>query len=76
MVNEGATVTLPDAPETPVRLLTPLSITMELAPVVIQLSVAVPPDVMLDGEILSVAVGDEPGSGGVEMLPTDIVVLA
>jgi hypothetical protein len=31
---------------------------------------------MLDGEILSVAVGDEPGSGGVETLPTDIDVLA
>jgi hypothetical protein len=48
-VNEGETVTLPDAPETPVRLFIPLSMVMELAPLVTQVSVAAPPEVMLDG---------------------------
>jgi hypothetical protein len=47
---------------------------MELAPLVIQLSVAVPPDVMLDGETYSAAIGGEPVVG--EALPTDTVVLA
>jgi len=50
VVNEGDTLTLPDAPEMPTRLLTPLSIAMELAPLVIQLNVAELPDVMLDGD--------------------------
>ena len=75
MVNEGATVTLPDAPETPVRLLTPLSITMEVAPLVTQVSVAASPEVMLVGEAYSAAVGREPVPGGGVMLPTVIVVL-
>ena len=50
VVDVGDTLTLPDAPEMPTRLLTPLSIAMELAPLVIQLRVAEFPDVMLDGE--------------------------
>ena len=50
MVNEGDTLILPDAPVTPTRFFTPLLIDRELAPLVIQLSVAEPPDVILDGE--------------------------
>lgn len=42
---------LPDAPETPTRFFTPLSMDTELAPLVIQLKVAELPEVMLDGEI-------------------------
>jgi hypothetical protein len=51
VVYEGDTLTLPDAPEMPTRLFTPLSIAMELAPLVIQLRVAELPETMLDGEI-------------------------
>ena len=73
----GNTVTLPDAAGMPrMRLLTPLSITMEVAPLVTQVSVAASPEVMLDGETYSAAVGREPVPGGGVMLPTVIVVLA
>jgi hypothetical protein len=41
---------LPDAPVTPVRLFTPLSMVMEVAPLVAQLSIDEPPAGMLDGE--------------------------
>ena len=75
MVNEGDTLILPDALVMPMRLFTPLSIVIELAPLVIQVSVAVPPEGMLDGETNSVATGREPVGGGAA-LPTDIVVLA
>lgn len=51
MVNEGDTLMLPVAPETPRRFFTPLFIEMELAPLVIQLRVAELPEVMLDGEM-------------------------
>lgn len=77
MVAVGNTVTLPVAAGTPrMRLLTPLSITMEVAPLVTQVSVAASPEVMLDGEAYSAAVGREPVAGGGVMLPTVIVVLA
>jgi hypothetical protein len=49
---------------------------MELAPLVIQLSVAPLPDVMLDGETYSAATGRDPVGGGGDELPTEIVVLA
>ena len=72
----GNTVTLPDAAGVPsMRLLTPLSITMEVAPLVTQVSVAASPEVMLVGEAYSAAVGREPVPGGGVMLPTVIVVL-
>jgi hypothetical protein len=51
VVAVGYTVIVPDAPVTPTRLLTPLFIVIELAPLVIQLNVAAPPEVMLDGEM-------------------------
>jgi len=76
VVYEGDTLTLPDAPVTPTRFFTPLSIAMEVAPLVTQLSVAVPPDVMLDGETYRAAIGREPVGGGVYEPPTDTVVLA
>jgi hypothetical protein len=50
VVEVGYILTLPDAPEMPVRLFTPLSMVMELAPLVIQVNVAPLPDVMLDGD--------------------------
>ncbi len=72
----GNTVTLPDAAGVPsMRLLTPLSITIEVAPLVTQVSVAASPEVMLVGEAYSAAVGLEPVPGGGVMLPTVIVVL-
>ena len=72
----GNTVTLPEAAGMPsMRLLTPLSITMEVAPLVTQVSVAASPEVMLVGEAYSAAVGREPVPGGGVMLPTVIVVL-
>lgn len=49
-MDEGDTLTLPDAPETPTRLFTPLSMDMVVAPLVTQLSVADPPAEMLDCE--------------------------
>ena len=76
MVNEGDTLTLPDAPVTPTRFLTPLSIAMDVAPLVTQLSVAEPPDVMLDGDTYRAAIGREPVTGGGDEPPTDTVVLA
>ena len=48
VVKEGDTVMLPEAPETPTRFLTPLSMDTEVAPLVTQLSVAEPPEGMLD----------------------------
>jgi len=51
VVNEGDTLTLPDAPEMPTRLFTPLSIAMELAPLVTQISVAEPPEAILGEEM-------------------------
>ena len=72
----GNTATLPEAAGVPrLRLLTPLSITMEVAPLVTQLSVAEPPDIMLEGEIYRAATGSEPDGGGTAP-PTEIVVLA
>jgi hypothetical protein len=50
VVKLGDTLTLPKAPDTPTRLFTPLSIDIELAPLVIQLNVAELPDVILDGD--------------------------
>ena len=47
----GDTLMLPDALVMPTRLFTPLSIAMELAPLVIQLSVAALPEVMLGEEM-------------------------
>jgi hypothetical protein len=47
VVDVGETVTLPVVPETPVRLLTPLLMETEVAPVATQLSTAEPPDDML-----------------------------
>ena len=73
----GNTATLPEAAGVPrLRLLTPLSMTMEVAPLVTQLSVAEPPDIMLGGEIYRAATGSEPDGGGGAALPTEIVVLA
>jgi hypothetical protein len=54
---------LPEAPEMPTRFLTPLSIAMEVAPLVIQLSVAEPPEGMLEVERYRAAVGTEPDGG-------------
>jgi hypothetical protein len=51
VVDVGDTLTLPDAPEMPTRLFTPLSMAMELAPLVTQLSVAALPAVMVDGDM-------------------------
>ena len=77
MVEVGYTVVMPDAPVIPTRLFTPLSMTMELAPLVIQLSVTALPDVTLDGETNKVATGREPsGAGGGAAELTYIVVLA
>ena len=60
----GDTLTLPDALVMPTRLFTPLSIAIEVAPLVTQLSVAEPPEVMLDVERYRAATGSEPDSGG------------
>lgn len=76
MVDEGDTLTLPDAPEIPTRLFTPLSIDMVVAPLVTQLSVADPPEVMLEGETYREAAGREPVGGGVPVPDTTIEVLA
>ena len=72
----GYTFMLPDGPLTPTRLLTPLSIVMEVAPLVIQVRVTGLPEVTLDEEAISAAIGAEPVDGGVYELPTVIVVLA
>lgn len=77
VVDVGYTVAVPDAPVIPTRLFTPLSITMELAPLVIQPSVAALPGVILDGETYRAATGREPaGVGGGAAALTYIVVLA
>jgi hypothetical protein len=55
---------LPDAPEMPVRLFTPLSMVMEVAPLVAQLSIDEPPAGMPDVERYRAAVGREPDGGG------------
>jgi hypothetical protein len=75
VVKEGDTLILPDAPVMPTRLFTPLSIVIELAPLVIQVSVAALLEGILDGETNSAATGREPVGGG-PALPSDIVVLA
>ena len=67
---------LPDAPEMPVRLFTPLSMVMEVAPLVAQLSIDEPPAGILDVERYRAAVGSEPVTGGGAAPPTDIDVLA
>jgi len=61
----GNTLTLPEGAGTPrLRLLMPLSITMEVAPLVTQFNVADPPDGMLAGETYRAATGREPEGGG------------
>lgn len=57
---------LPDAPETPTRFFTPLSIDMVVAPLVTQLSIDEPPEGMLEVERYRAAVGGEPDGGGAE----------
>jgi hypothetical protein len=47
----------------PARLFTPLSITMEVAPLVTQLSIADSPEAMLDVERYRAAAGGEPSGG-------------
>jgi hypothetical protein len=63
VVVEGDTLTLPDAPEMPTRLFAPLSITMEVASLVIQLSVAELPAVIFEVERYNAATGGEPDGG-------------
>jgi len=63
VVNEGDTVRLPDGPVTPTKLLTPLSIDTEVAPLVAQLSVADPPEGILDWDRYRAAVGIKPDGG-------------
>jgi len=71
----GNTLTLPEGAGTPrLRLLTPLSITMEVAPLVTQLSVAEPPDIILGGEIFRAATGSEPDGGGAAATTSTCVV--
>ncbi len=70
VVDVGDTLTLPDAPEIPTRLFTPLFIDMEVAPLVIQLSVAEPPEVMLEVERYRAAAGTEPDGAGAETVST------
>ena len=64
VVAAGDTLMLPDAPETPRRLFAPLSIIMEVAPLVTQLNVAESPEVMLEVERYRAATGDEPDGAG------------
>jgi hypothetical protein len=63
-VNEGDTLILPDAPETPTRFFTPLSMDIAVAPLVTQLSVAEPPEGMLEVERYRAAAGTEPDGVG------------
>ena len=72
----GYTLTLPDAPEMPTRLFTPLSIAMMLAPLVTQLSVAEPPEGMLEVERYRAAIGRESVGVGALVPDTTKVVLA
>ena len=57
---------LPDAPETPRRVFTPLSMDKVVAPLVAQLSVADQPAGMLDCDRYRAAMGTEP-EGGAEL---------
>ena len=55
---------LPDAPVTPTRFFTPLSMDMEVAPLVIQLNVAEPLEGILEVDRYRAAAGREPDGGG------------
>jgi len=55
---------LPEAPETPTRFLTPLSMDTEVAPLVTQLSVVEPPEGMFDCDRYRAAAGTEPDGAG------------
>jgi hypothetical protein len=64
---------LPDAPVTPVRLFTPLSIVMEVAPLVTQVSVAEPPDAMLGGERYRAATGSDPEAATTSTFESEVL---
>jgi hypothetical protein len=57
---------LPDAPLMPTRFFTPLSMDIEVAPLVTQLNVAEPPEGMLEVERYRAAAGTEPDGLGAE----------